>query len=127
VDHIDEAGIIAILNTFLGPQMQEPPLFSAKKLNGVRAYDYARKGDNIVLASRPVIFHEIELLSWEKPDLKVRISCSKGTYIRAFARDLGKALNSGGHLRGLIRTRIGEIRLDQAMEIEDFNKNLSRM
>lgn len=127
VEHIDEKKILSLLKKFIGAQMQEPPLFSAKKLSGVRAYNHARKGEKIVLQSRPVIFYELELLRWQSPDLQVRISCSKGTYIRSFARDLGKALDSGGHLIGLIRTGIGEITLDQAIELEDFNKILNQM
>lgn len=121
-EQIDLKKILTALEGFHGPQMQEPPLFSAKKLNGVRAYDHARKGDNIVLESRSIILNELELLRWQSPDLKIRINCSKGTYIRAFARDLGKKLDSGGHLIGLSRSRIGDLKLAQAMEIEDFNK-----
>ncbi len=124
VEHINETKILAVLKQFLGEQMQEPPLFSAKKLAGVRAYDHARNGENIVLESRPVVFQTLELIRWQSPDLQVRISCSKGTYVRAFARDLGKALDSGGHLIGLIRTRIGDIHLGQAMELGDFYKKL---
>ena len=125
-DHIDKDKLLTSLEGFLGPQMQEPPLFSAKKLSGVRAYDHARKGANIVLESRSIVLSELELLRWQSPDLKIRINCSKGTYIRAFARDLGKNLDSGGHLIGLTRTRIGDLRLDQAIEIEDFNKTFSQ-
>lgn len=127
LDHIDKAKILSAFEQFLGEQMQEPPLFSAKKLKGVRAYDHARKGEKIILKSRPVVFHKLELTRWQSPDLQVRVSCSKGTYIRAFARDLGKALDSGGHLIGLIRTRIGDIHLEEAMELEDFNKVLDQM
>jgi len=127
VDHIDEQMIRAALTQLNGEQMQEPPLFSAKKLSGVRAYDHARKGEKMTLTSRPVIINELELLRWQKPDLKIRISCSKGTYIRAFARDLGKTLDSGGHLIALKRTKIGDICLDQAIELEDLNKKLDQM
>ena len=125
-DQINQDKILNALKGFHGSQMQEPPLFSAKKLSGVRAYDHARKGDNIVLESRSIVLSELELLRWQSPDLKIRISCSKGTYVRAFARDLGKKLDSGGHLIGLIRTRIGDLKLDQAMELDEFNKILSQ-
>ena len=124
-DHIDEGKIRSALELFLGEQMQEPPLFSAKKISGVRAYDHARKGEKMVLDSRPIVYYELELLRWQNPDLQVRVKCSKGTYIRAFARDLGKSLESGGHLIGLIRTKVGNIQLDQAIELEDFANNLS--
>jgi len=127
IDHIDEQMIHSVLGQFKGEQMQEPPLFSAKKLSGVRAYDHARKGNNIVLSSRPVIFYELKVIRWQSPDLKIRISCSKGTYIRSFARDLGKALDSGGHLVGLIRTKIGDLSLEKALDLEEFNKKLDEM
>lgn len=126
-DHLDRFKIISALEGFKGAQMQEPPLFSAKKLSGVRAYDHARRGDDIVLEPKPVVFRELELLSWNSPDARIRISCSKGTYIRAFARDLGRALHTGGHLTGLTRTRIGDLRLDQAMDLEEFNKIIDGM
>lgn len=125
-DHIDETKIQSALEHFLGEQMQEPPLFSAKKISGVRAYEHARKGDNMVLQSRKIVFDEFEVIRWQSPDLQLRIKCSKGTYIRAFARDLGRALDSGGHLIGLIRTKIGEIQLDQAIGLEDFKNNLDQ-
>ena len=127
VDHIDEQMILAVLMQLKGEQMQEPPLFSAKKLSGVRAYDHARKGELMTLASKPIIINDLELMRWQNPDMKVRISCSKGTYIRAFARDLGKALESGGHLIALKRTRIGDFCLDQAIELEEFKKKLDQM
>jgi len=127
VDHIDEQMILAVLMQLKGEQMQEPPLFSAKKLSGVRAYDHARKGELMTLASKPIIINDLELMCWQNPDMKVRISCSKGTYIRAFARDLGKALESGGHLIALKRTRIGDFCLDQAIELEEFKKKLDQM
>jgi len=125
--HLDRLRIIKALEGFKGAQMQEPPLFSAKKLGGVRAYDHARRGDDIVLEPKPVVFRELELLSWDSPDARIRISCSKGTYIRAFARDLGRELDTGGHLTGLTRTRIGDLRLEQAMDLEEFNKIIDGM
>lgn len=127
IDHINKTAIFNALKGFIGAQMQEPPIFSARKLKGVRAYDHARKGEKIILDSRPVIFYELEIIRWQSPDVQVRILCSKGTYIRSFARDLGKALGSGGHLIGLVRTRIGDFRLSEAQELEDFNKKLAQM
>jgi len=125
--HIDEGLIKQALRESIGEQFQEPPLFSAKKLRGRRAYDHAREGDNIILDPKKIVIHDIDFMRWVRPDLKIRIYCSKGTYIRSFARDLGRKLNSGGHLIGLTRTRIGDVKLGQAMEIEDFNKILSKM
>ena len=112
--------LILVIVNFVGIQMQEPPLFSAKKLSGVRAYDHARKGADITLASKEINLFELELLRCQIPDIRVRIKCSKGTYIRALARDLGQKLDSGGHLIGLVRTKIGGFSLDKALEIEDF-------
>jgi tRNA pseudouridine55 synthase len=126
VDHINEDIISVTLKGFMGQQEQEPPIFSAKKLKGKRAYDHARDGETVFLEPNSVVFYELELMRWVMPDMKIRIKCSKGTYIRSFARDLGKKLGSGGHLIGLKRTSIGDISLDQAMEIEDFNKILNQ-
>lgn len=125
VDHIGRDDIIQALSGLTGPGKQVPPVFSAKRISGVRAYDHARRGDEIKLEARDIILYELDLLRWQSPDLRARILCSKGTYIRAFARDLGQYLGSGGHLIGLQRTRIGDYTLDQALDVEDFKKNLT--
>ena len=102
--------------------MQVPPVFSAVKVDGKRAYKFARKGEEVELKAKPLEISELEVLSFEAPVLRLRIVCSKGTYIRALARDIGQALDSGAHLIGLRRTRVGDISienclsLDQAME-----------
>lgn len=119
-DHINAHQIEETLKMFLGKQMQTPPLFSAIQINGKRAYEHARKGHDMVLNQREVEFKELELIRYSKPVALVRVLSSKGTYIRSFANDLGKALQSGGHLSGLQRTAIGPFNIAVAQSIEQF-------
>jgi len=119
-DHITAELIREQLNLFLGEQLQEPPLFSAKFVDGKRAYELARKKIDRKLEKVRVFFHELELLKYKEKEARIRIVCSKGTYIRAFARDLGLALNSGAHLTGLIRNAIGDYRIEKALTVEEF-------
>ena len=97
-----------------------PPAFSACKVDGERAYDLARKGLEVELKPKLLVIDEIELLEYNLPEIKIRVVCSKGTYIRALARDIGVALESGAHLTGLIRSRIGDIRLADCLDPEEF-------
>jgi tRNA pseudouridine55 synthase len=120
--HITEDSVKTALNSFLGRQMQLPPQYSAKLISGKRAYEYARKGIEKKLEPVPVWFREIELLSFSPPDIKLRLLCSKGTYIRSFARDIGAALNSGGYLSSLERTAIGPYKLKDAYDLEKFQE-----
>ena len=110
------------LKTFLGRQIQYPPVFSAKKINGKRVYESARRGEQVKTRPQEIEIKEIELLDFKDYIIKVRVLCSKGTYIRTLADDLGKRLNTGAHLIGLKRTKIGNITLNNAMQIEDFEK-----
>lgn len=122
-EHITREGVEAVLRTFVGTIQQVPPVFSACKVDGKRAYDLARKGKEVELKSKTLVIDELELLECELPVIKIRVVCSKGTYIRALARDIGTALHSGAHLTKLERTRIGEVTLDRCMsteEIDDF-------
>lgn len=119
-EHITEAMVGETLKTFIGEIQQIPPAFSACKVDGTRAYDLARKGKEVDLKPKLLVIDEIELLECNLPEMKIRVVCSKGTYIRALARDIGEALNSGAHLTGLVRTRIGEITLNQCMDVETF-------
>jgi len=119
-DHITAELIREQLIQFQGEQLQEPPLFSAKFVDGKRAYELARKKIDRKLEKVKVYFHELELLDYKEHTARIRIVCSKGTYIRAFARDLGFALNSGAHLTGLIRTAIGDFRIEKALTVEEF-------
>jgi len=119
-EHIDRALIDEVLKCFLGEIKQRPPDYSAIKIDGKRAYEYARKGQEVEIKEKILVVDEVEVLSFEEGILKIRVVCSKGTYIRALARDIGRQLKSGAHLIALERTRIGEYKTDQALEIEDF-------
>jgi len=111
----------------MGAQLQLPPMYSAKLLDGKRAYEFARKGIEKELKTVQVYFHEIELLSFNIPEITVRILCSKGTYIRSFARDLGIALNSGAYLSALERTAIGQFSVKDAFTLESFEGYLQEI
>lgn len=121
-DHITCEAVKDVLKKFVGTIEQVPPVFSACKINGERAYKLARKGEEVELKPKILVIDEIELLECDIPTIKIRIVCSKGTYIRALARDIGTALGSGAHLTGLVRTRIGDVKLENCMEVEDFEK-----
>jgi tRNA pseudouridine55 synthase len=112
------AAIDALLSWFVGTILQTPPAFSAMKVAGRRAYDLARRGEQVKLEPRPVRIDEIERVSYEWPLLRLRIACGRGTYIRSIARDLGVALGTGAHLTELRRTRIGEYALDRAVTLD---------
>lgn len=117
-DHVTEDLIRQTLPRFTGRVMQVPPVFSAVKIDGKRAYSFARKGRDVELKAKPLEIPEIELLDFDGEVMKLRILCSKGTYIRALARDLGQALDTGAHLIGLRRTRVGDIAADRCWTIE---------
>ncbi|NLZ73465.1 MAG: tRNA pseudouridine(55) synthase TruB [Bacteroidales bacterium] len=119
--HITEDLVKEVIATqFIGEIKQTPPAFSACKIDGTRAYHLARKGEEVILKPRTLIIDEIELLDYQLPIMKIRVVCSKGTYIRALARDIGKALDSGAHLIALERTRIGSITLEQCKSPDEF-------
>lgn len=94
-----------------------PPAFSACKVDGKRAYKMARKGKEVEIKPKELVIDEIELLSFDLPEIRIRVVCSKGTYIRALARDIGEALGSGAHLTALRRTRVGDIRVEQCESV----------
>lgn len=119
-EHITREMVEEVLQQFKGTIEQIPPAFSACKVDGKRAYDLARKGDEVELKPKTLVIDEIELQECNLPEIKIRVVCSKGTYIRALARDIGEALQSGAHLTRLIRTRVGEVRLEDCMQVEDF-------
>jgi tRNA pseudouridine55 synthase len=108
------------LAPFRGPIEQVPPAFSAIKVAGRRAYDLARRGDAPELVARPVTIHRLDLLRWEPPRLTLVVVCSKGTYIRSLARDLGEALGCGAHLTRLIRLWVGSFGLEDAVSLEEI-------
>jgi len=125
--HITRELIDQTLPTFLGEQWQVPPMFSAVQINGKRAYDFARKGETVELKPKLLKIDEIEVLSFdvETMQLTIRVVCSKGTYIRALARDIGERLRSGAHLIALRRTRVGNVRVEDCMTIDGFLEKLN--
>ena len=121
-DHITEPLVHEVLSKFIGRIEQVPPAFSACKIDGKRAYDLARKGREVELKPKVLVIDEIELQNFnpETMQVTIRVVCSKGTYIRALARDIGEALNSGAHLISLRRTRVGDVKVEDCMQVEDF-------
>ena len=125
-EHITREMTEEVLKQFVGNIAQRPPLFSACKVDGKRAYDLARKGSDMELAPKQIRIDSIELLSFELPKMTIRVVCGKGTYIRSLARDIGEALGSGAHLTALARTRIGEYKLEDCINPETFNEWLEK-
>ncbi|WP_349845620.1 tRNA pseudouridine(55) synthase TruB [Bacteroides cellulosilyticus] len=121
-EHITRELVEETLKTFIGEIQQVPPAFSACMVNGKRAYDLARKGEEVELKPKLLVIDEIELLECNLPEIKIRVVCSKGTYIRALARDIGEALNSGAHLTALERTRVGDVWLEDCLDPMDFKE-----
>ena len=119
-EHINEALILETTKQFLGEIDQKPPVFSAIKKDGKRLYEHARAGEEVEIASRKTTIHEFEITRIALPEIDFRVKCSKGTYIRSLAYDFGIALNSGGHLSALRRTKIGDYDVINAVSPEDF-------
>ena len=126
--HITRELIDRTIPTFVGEQWQVPPMFSAVQINGKRAYQLARKGETVELKPKLLLIDEIEVLSFDETvmQLTIRVVCSKGTYIRALARDIGERLNSGAHLIALRRTRVGNTRVEDCYTIENFLDQLKQ-
>ena len=122
--HITRQLIDEVIPTFLGEQWQVPPMFSAVKVDGKRAYELARKGEEVELKPKLLVIDEIEVLSFDQTTMQlvIRVVCSKGTYIRALARDIGQKLNSGAHLIALRRTRVGDYRVEECINFEQFEQ-----
>ncbi|MEI6823401.1 MAG: tRNA pseudouridine(55) synthase TruB [Bacteroidota bacterium] len=120
--HVTEELIKAAAKKFTGTFQQTPPIFSAVKIKGKRAYDYARNNEEVVIKSKEITISEFEITKINLPEVNFRIVCTKGTYIRALARDFGETLNCGSYLSTLCRTRIGEFKLEDAFEVETFKK-----
>lgn len=121
-EHITTSLIDETIPTFVGEQWQTPPMYSAVWVNGKRAYELARQGQEVELKSKLLVIDAIEVLSFdaEKMQLTIRVVCSKGTYIRALARDIGERLGSGAYLTALRRTRVGKINVKDCLTIDDF-------
>ena len=121
-EHITREMVEQVLERFKGKIEQVPPTFSACKVDGKRAYKMARKGDEVELKPKTLVIDEIELTECNLPDITIRVVCSKGTYIRALARDIGQALDSGGHLIALRRTRVGDFKVQDCLNPEKFQE-----
>lgn len=120
--HITRELIEQTIPTFIGEQWQTPPMFSAVQINGKRAYEFARKGESVELKPKLLQIDEIEVVNFDEDAmlLTIRVVCSKGTYIRALARDIGERLHSGAYLTSLRRTRVGQIRVEDCLTIDNF-------
>ncbi len=125
-EHITRQMVEETLQQFKGTIEQIPPTFSACKVDGRRAYKFARKGEEVELKPKILQIDEIELLDCSLPDITIRVVCSKGTYIRALARDIGVALHSGGHLTALRRTRVGDFRAEECLNPAEFAQWLDK-
>lgn len=119
-DELDKA-----LEQFRGEISQKPPIYSALKKNGKKLYEYAREGKDVEIEARKVVIEKLDLLSFEDNVAKVRVKCSKGTYIRSIANDLGEVLNAGGHLIKLVRTQAGDFDINSAVKLEEFENTFN--
>lgn len=126
-EHITREMVEEVLKKFTGRIEQVPPAFSACKIDGKRAYKMARKGKEVELKAKILVIDEIELLEYSQQSIVVRVVCSKGTYIRALARDIGAALNSGGHLTALRRTRVGDVKVEECLTVEQAVEMLNNI
>lgn len=124
-NHITEAIILETTNQFLGEIDQKPPVFSAIKKDGKRLYEHARAGEEVEIQSRKTTIYEFEITRVQLPEVDFRVKCSKGTYIRSLAYDFGLALQSGGHLSKLRRTKIGDYNVENAVSPADFEKEIN--
>jgi tRNA pseudouridine55 synthase len=122
--HITAGLIQEVLHRFEGESEQIPPVHSAKMINGKRAYSYARKGKDVEMKPQTIRIEHIELLEFNHPVARIRVICSKGTYIRSLSRDIGLACGSGAYMKGLRRTLIGPYHVDDALGMEDFEKKI---
>lgn len=123
--HITKELIQETTKQFIGEIEQLPPIFSAIKKDGKRLYEFARAGESVEIKSRQITINTFEITQIVLPEIDFRVVCSKGTYIRSLAHDFGKALNSGGHLSVLRRTKIGDFNVSEALSVEKFIENLS--
>lgn len=125
-EHITKGMVEETLKQFVGDIAQRPPLFSACKVEGKRAYDLARKGSDMQLEPKQIRIDSIDLINYELPKITIRVVCGKGTYIRSLARDIGEALQSGAYLTALTRTRIGEYNIENSITPDAFQEWLEK-
>lgn len=125
IEHITRESVEAALKSLEGERLQSPPLYSAKKVEGVRAYEFARAGEEIELKKSLINIYSLTLEQYDLPKITIRVECSKGTYIRSLAQEIGEALDSGAYLTSLRRTASGNFRVENALQLEDFLKKLA--
>ena len=123
-DHITREKVEAALASLTGERLQAPPIYSAKKVEGVRAYEFARAGEEVELRKALINIYAIELEEYAMPRVRIRVECSKGTYIRSLAQEIGEALESGAYLTSLRRTKSGDFAVENAVQLEDFLKKI---
>ena len=126
-EHITREAVEKALRELTGERLQTPPVYSAKKIEGTRAYELARAGEEVAVRQALINIYEMEILACELPRLRIRVRCSKGTYIRSLAHEIGQALQSGAHLTALRRTRSGGFTLENAHSLDDFLENLRNL
>lgn len=127
IEGLSKERVEEVLAGFIGENQQLPPIFSAKWVDGKRAYEYARKGQDLEMKPSQVYIREIELLNFDLPDIIVRVKCSKGTYIRSLAHDIGARLENGAYLAGLRRTISGDFKLSKALTVNNFEELIMKM
>lgn len=123
-DHITREKVEAALLSLTGERLQAPPIYSAKKVEGMRAYEFARAGEEVELRKALINIYSIVLEEYDMPRIRIRVECSKGTYIRSLAQEIGEALDSGAYLTSLRRTRSGDHRVEDAVGLDNFLKKL---
>ncbi|MBL6944748.1 MAG: tRNA pseudouridine(55) synthase TruB [Bacteroidales bacterium] len=123
-ENISKNLMLETTKQFIGEIEQTPPIYSAVKIDGKRAFEYARKDNDIKLKSRQVIIHEFQLLNFELPEVDFMVNCSKGTYIRSLVNDFGKALNNGAYMSSLRRTSIGDYSVSDAYSVEELKESI---
>ena len=126
-EHITREAVEEALASLTGERLQTPPVYSAKKIEGTRAYELARAGEEVAVRQALITIYEMEIVEYDLPRVRIRVRCSKGTYIRSLAHEIGLALHSGAHLSSLRRTRSGGFTLEKAYELDDFLENLQKI
>ena len=126
-EHITREAVEEALASLTGERLQTPPVYSAKKIDGTRAYELARAGEEVAVRQALINIYEMEIVEYDLPRVRIRVRCSKGTYIRSLAHEIGQALRSGAHLTSLRRTRSGGFTLEKAYELDDFLENLQKL
>ena len=126
-EHITREAVEEALASLTGERLQTPPVYSAKKIDGTRAYELARAGEEVAVRQALITIYEMEIVEYALPRVRIRVRCSKGTYIRSLAHEIGQALRSGAHLTSLRRTRSGGFTLEKAYELDDFLENLQKL